>query len=147
MLLNRAGARTRWHACFAATIVGSLQQAGIPHDHEVLGTFSDLVPIEEAANFYENHTTRGSRRGVIPDLKIVPEYDRGHDLLPWGLHRCDLARSADARAIGDAVRATYATDISCFGAVLPSWEQQRRRRLSDLARRLLGNHPPKLGCE
>ena len=100
---------------------------------------------------------RQRRRGVTIDPWLDDEthrqkedrgkYDRAHDLLPWGVHRCDLARSADARAIGDAVRATYATDFSCFGAVLPSWEQQRRRRLSDPARRLLGNHPSKLGCE
>ena len=76
------------------------------------------------------------------------KFDKGHDVSNlWGVHRCDLARSAEAAAIHGAIRAAYATDWTCFGGVYPaSRDAPGPAANATRRRRLLGDHPTKLGC-
>ena len=109
-ILNRKSVRTAWHDSVATVIEGSLREARVSYDREVLGVFADLVPADEAASFFEKHAGKGARdkAGIVPDFKLVPG---GR-----------AAQLADVKTIGFA-KSRYGRSPARRGGTLPCDER------------------------
>ncbi|KAH8058129.1 hypothetical protein JL721_9589 [Aureococcus anophagefferens] len=109
-ILNRKSVRTAWHDSVATVIEGSLREARVSYDREVLGVFADLVPADAATSFFEQHAGKGARdkAGIVPDFKLVPG---GR-----------AAQLADVKTIGFA-KSRYGRSPARRGGTLPCDER------------------------
>lgn len=70
-LLNKGGARTRWHDTMKNCVFASLKEAGVHADTEVFGVVADIVASPAGrARLYERYSP-AHRRTLVPDLLLT----------------------------------------------------------------------------
>lgn len=102
-VLNRHGARTRWHDALKDCIYESLLEAGVYARKEVFGFVADLVPTPTArARLYE-HFPPQQQHSIVPDLLFTDpdtQLDRLADVKTIGW-RADFFTGPSLRSGGN----------------------------------------------
>lgn len=69
-LVNRAGARTKWHDAMEEHFYDSLREAGVAARREVLDLFTDLMAPAQYDDFVRRFQNARARSGCVPDLQF-----------------------------------------------------------------------------